>query len=164
MPHIDAGKRIDPPMSLPCATATMPDATAAALPPLDPPGERVEVPRIVGRAVGERLGRDARRELGRVRLADEHEPGRAEARGEPGVVGRDPLQAFQESHAAVERVAGRVAHRVLHEERHPAQRAVGQARIPCFGACALEALMDDGVERGIQRFDARDRRVDELRG
>ncbi len=41
IPHIDAGKRIDPPMSFPCATATMPDATAAADPPLDPPVERV---------------------------------------------------------------------------------------------------------------------------
>ena len=31
--------RIDPPMSLPWATATIPDATAAPDPPLDPPGE-----------------------------------------------------------------------------------------------------------------------------
>ena len=39
-PHIDAGTRIDPPMSLPWATATMPAATAAAEPPDDPPVER----------------------------------------------------------------------------------------------------------------------------
>ena len=38
-PHIDAGIRIEPPMSLACATGTMPDATAAAAPPLEPPGE-----------------------------------------------------------------------------------------------------------------------------
>ncbi len=37
MPHIEAGNRIDPPMSLPCATGTSPAATAAADPPLDPP-------------------------------------------------------------------------------------------------------------------------------
>ncbi len=37
MPHIDAGKRIEPPMSFPCATGTMPAATAAAEPPLEPP-------------------------------------------------------------------------------------------------------------------------------
>ena len=38
MPHMRAGKRIEPPMSLPCATGTSPAATAAAEPPLDPPG------------------------------------------------------------------------------------------------------------------------------
>ena len=37
IPHIDAGNRIDPPMSLPCATGTRPAATAAAEPPLEPP-------------------------------------------------------------------------------------------------------------------------------
>ena len=35
-PHADAGKRSDPPRSLPCAIGTMPDATAAAEPPLEP--------------------------------------------------------------------------------------------------------------------------------
>ncbi len=39
-PHAADGMRIDPPPSLPCAIGTMPDATAAAEPPLDPPGER----------------------------------------------------------------------------------------------------------------------------
>ena len=33
--------RIEPPPSPACANGTIPDATAAALPPLDPPGERV---------------------------------------------------------------------------------------------------------------------------
>ena len=35
-----AGMRIDPPVSLPTATGTIPAATAAAEPPLDPPGTR----------------------------------------------------------------------------------------------------------------------------
>ena len=39
-PHIDEGTRIEPPMSLPCATATIPAATAAADPPLEPPVDR----------------------------------------------------------------------------------------------------------------------------
>src|ERR1700745_638612 len=39
-PHRDAGERNEPPRSLPCATGTMPDATAAAEPPLDPLVER----------------------------------------------------------------------------------------------------------------------------
>ena len=39
-PHSLAGMRMDPPPSLACPTGTMPDATAAADPPLDPPVER----------------------------------------------------------------------------------------------------------------------------
>ena len=38
VPQYDAGMRIDPPVSLPMAMKAMPDATAAADPPLDPPG------------------------------------------------------------------------------------------------------------------------------
>ena len=37
----EAGQRIDPPVSVPGASATMPAATAAPEPPLDPPGTRV---------------------------------------------------------------------------------------------------------------------------
>ncbi len=37
-PQNAAGIRIEPPPSPPRATGTMPDATAAAVPPLDPPG------------------------------------------------------------------------------------------------------------------------------
>ena len=36
-PHIAAGPRIEPPPSLACAAGTMPAATAAAEPPLEPP-------------------------------------------------------------------------------------------------------------------------------
>ena len=35
-----AGMRIEPPPSPAWPSATMPDATAAAVPPLEPPGER----------------------------------------------------------------------------------------------------------------------------
>src|SRR2546425_13171096 len=37
-PQHEAGMRIEPPMSVPSATPAMPAATAAALPPLEPPG------------------------------------------------------------------------------------------------------------------------------
>ena len=40
-PQHAAGYRSDPPASPPLATDTMPDATADAEPPLDPPGVRV---------------------------------------------------------------------------------------------------------------------------
>ena len=39
-PQHAAGMRIEPPPSLPCASGTMPAATAAAEPPLEPPGVR----------------------------------------------------------------------------------------------------------------------------
>src|SRR2546428_1194926 len=39
-PHSLAGTRIEPPPSFACAAGTMPEATAAADPPLEPPGER----------------------------------------------------------------------------------------------------------------------------
>ena len=40
MPHSDAGCRMLPPVSLPSAKNASPAATAAALPPLEPPGTR----------------------------------------------------------------------------------------------------------------------------
>src|SRR5580658_9308743 len=39
-PQNDAGTRIDPAPSVPCDTAHMPAARAAAAPPLEPPGVR----------------------------------------------------------------------------------------------------------------------------
>src|SRR5919204_6237411 len=41
MPHSAAGWRIEPPVSVPSAQGARPAATAAALPPLEPPGTRV---------------------------------------------------------------------------------------------------------------------------
>ena len=41
MPHSAAGWRIEPPVSVPSAHGARPAATAAALPPLEPPGTRV---------------------------------------------------------------------------------------------------------------------------
>src|SRR6185312_5375669 len=39
-PQHDAGMRIEPPPSVPCAAGARHDATATAAPPLDPPGVR----------------------------------------------------------------------------------------------------------------------------
>ena len=41
MPHSAAGWRIEPPVSVPSAHGALPAATAAALPPDEPPGTRV---------------------------------------------------------------------------------------------------------------------------
>ena len=40
MPHRLAGWRIEPPVSVPSASGASPAATAAAEPPLEPPGMR----------------------------------------------------------------------------------------------------------------------------
>ena len=40
IPHSDAGWRIEPPVSVPIAHGARPAATAAAEPPLEPPGTR----------------------------------------------------------------------------------------------------------------------------
>ena len=40
MPESAAGCRIEPPVSVPMAHGARPEATAAALPPLEPPGTR----------------------------------------------------------------------------------------------------------------------------
>src|SRR6185436_10468294 len=57
-PQHDAGIRIEPPPSFACATGTMPLATAAAEPPLDPPVVRStfhglrDAPYVTGSVVG----------------------------------------------------------------------------------------------------------------
>src|SRR6185295_48005 len=59
-PQLDAGIRLEPPPSLACAAGTMPAATAAAAPPLDPPGEYWGFhglcvgPKVSGSVVGRR--------------------------------------------------------------------------------------------------------------
>ena len=67
--------RVDPPPSLAVANGTRPAATAAADPPLDPPGVRVGVPRVAGRAPRLGVGEAGGAELGRRRLAHRHGAG-----------------------------------------------------------------------------------------
>ena len=55
-PQHAAGMRIEPPPSLPCATGTIPAATAAAEPPEEPPGVR-------SRSQGLRVGPNRRASL-----------------------------------------------------------------------------------------------------
>src|ERR1700721_2343973 len=59
-PQQAAGIRIEPPPSLPCATGTIPDATAAAAPPEEPPG-------VLSKSHGLRVGPKIRAsETGRI--------------------------------------------------------------------------------------------------
>ena len=58
-PQHEAGMRIDPPPSLAWANGTIPEATAAADPPLEPPGEcsRLQGFRVAPHAIGSVVGR-----------------------------------------------------------------------------------------------------------
>ena len=75
-PQQEAGIRIEPPPSEPCATGTSPAATAAAAPPDEPPAIRVAVPRRHRRRRDVGLGVAGRAELRGVRLAEADHPGR----------------------------------------------------------------------------------------
>ena len=68
-PQQAAGIRIDPPPSVACATGTMPAATAAAAPPLEPPVEIIRIPRITGCAVCNWLCGQCKAELWCIRFA-----------------------------------------------------------------------------------------------
>ncbi len=96
-PHTLAGMRIDPPPSLACAQpARGRAATAAAEPPLDPPGERVGIPRVARRTPCGRFGGRHEPELGAVGATEVDETGASEAPREVrrlGAVHPDSLSA-----------------------------------------------------------------------
>ena len=72
------GIRIEPPPSVPSASGTIPAASAAELPPLEPPGVLRRVPRVAGDAGQRAVGDALPAELGRGRLAGEHGAGAAQ--------------------------------------------------------------------------------------
>ena len=74
-----------------------------------------------------------------------------------------PLLALEEAHALVEGIPGGVAGEILQQQRHTAEGPVGQIRLRA-GDGLLVQRRDDGVELGVERFDAPDCRLDELRG
>ena len=101
-----AGMRIEPPPSPPCASGTIPDATAAADPPLDPPGLRVTSHGLcVGPyASGSLVGNNPN--SGVFVLPTITKPAALELREEVAVVGGDVAERLQEAVAAVVRLAG----------------------------------------------------------
>ena len=102
-PHMLAGPRIEPPPSLACAAGTMPAATAAAAPPLEPPalcagfhGLRVG-PYASGSVVGSSAS------SGVLVRPSETRPAASKRLREVGVLALRPAGVAQEAHAAVVR-------------------------------------------------------------
>ena len=95
--------RIEPPPSLASASGTMPAATAAAAPPLEPPVLRAGSQGFRARAERERLGGGQQAELRRVGLAEHDEPGGLAARHERLRARRDAVEeqprALRAAHA-----------------------------------------------------------------
>ena len=96
-PQHEAGIRIDPPPSLAWATGNIPAATAAAAPPLEPPGVRLRVPRVAGDAVAGVLGHRERSELGGVGPPAQDEAGGPQELGDELALGARPRAAPRRS-------------------------------------------------------------------
>ena len=84
-PHTAAGIRIEPPVSLPNAPAQQPATTAAAEPPLDPPGTREDIPRVSGRSEVRILRRHTKSEFMEIRFTDDDGAGISQLRDEGGI-------------------------------------------------------------------------------
>ena len=147
--------RIEPPPSEPSAPPTRPAATAAAEPPLDPPGVRL---RSHGLRVAPKVGVSVNGDdlqLGDVRLADDHRAGGAQAAHDLGVLARGLA-------VGVGAVGGDLAGDVgvvLDRDRDAEQRARVAAAAAAVGLVGLDqrALGEhdaEGVERRVEPRDA----------
>ena len=72
-----------------CAAGTIPAATAAAAPPLDPPGHAVEVPGVARRPEQCGLGSDSEAELRSIGFSEDAQAATLIARDQLGVVVRE---------------------------------------------------------------------------
>ena len=163
-PQNDAGLRRLPPMSEPSASGTMPEASAHAAPPLDPPALRVGstglrvVPKIVLNVWLPAAN------SGHVRLPDRHRPRPPDPLDDQLVAVGDVVG--QQRRAVRRQPPGHVVG-VLERPRQPVQRPalvvrrpVGLAR-PVAGALLVEG--DDRVQLGVALGDTGEVEVHQLR-
>ena len=155
MPESAAGWRIEPPVSVPIPNGAWYAATAAAEPPLLPPGHRVEVPRVADRPERGPLVRRAHRELVHVRLAEDHGAGVAQALGDVGVVRRDV--ALEDPRARGALAAGD-GDEVLQRDGQ-AQQRVQRARRAAWPSARAAARRASAASACGERLVALDRRA-----
>jgi hypothetical protein len=110
-------------------------------------------PGILRRTVQRRLRDADEAELGRVRLADEHEPGLAPTLDDLAVDGRHVV--LEQARSRRRRHAADVRHEIFDEHRYARERALGEP-VSDRGAGRVEQGSDHRVERRIAPLDALD--------
>ena len=128
-----AGIRTLPAPSDPIAAVTSPAATAAALPPDEPPGVWSRRPRVSGVSEGGSAGERPLTELARVGLADDDRARGAQPAHDLGVGHRRSHPARRTEH----RRCPREVDVVLDRDRHPEQWAVLSGGSSAVGPCGV---------------------------
>ena len=157
--------RIEPPPSLAVARGVMPEASAAAEPPLEPPGVRS---RFHGFRVGAEeivIGEGDVAELGRICLAHDDRAGGLQP-GHERVVEIDAVVAVEAGPFGRDET-GRVlevldAQRQSRERPHVLARRQAVGKRPRLSQGPLRVHLDEGVEAGVELFDAGQRALHEL--
>ena len=166
MPHEWAGKRMLPPRSLPKPSGEPPAAMIAASPPLDPPGERSQIPGVLRAAVQRIVGLVHQQQLRHVGLAQHDRAGAAQP-GHERIVDRVNLGG--KAVDALGRSSARDVKTFLDRDRHAVQRAERLAALPSpigferGGAGLVKQLDHDRVESRIDRLDAANVGFDQFR-
>ena len=162
-PQHEAGMRIEPPPSLACAIGTMPAATAAAAPPLEPPGRDLQVPRVARRArtASARCTAGCRARAVAV-LPKTIAPARRKR--STSVESRAGLEVRQEPAAGGCAARPRRGVEILEQQRHAANGASDGGSAAASRAGLLVQRRDDRVDARIDPLGARDRLLDQLGG
>ncbi len=159
--------RIEPPPSLAWAIGNIPAATAAAAPPLEPPGRACRIPWVASDPVAAVLSDRDHAELRRVRAPAQHEPGALQRLDDELALLAHPVRG------AVRAVGDRPSRdwrQVLDRQRHaeewgagPARRPRGGGRPPPRAARASSSLRQmTAFSCGPQRIDRRHARIQQL--
>ncbi len=143
-PQHEDGMRIEPAPSLPWAAGTMPGRDRRRRAAGRAAGGPLRVPRVPGRAEQHRLGRRVVAELGRVRLADDDQPGPPVPAGELGVLVRDVVAERPRPARLAGARQGRAE--ILEEERDAGQRRVREWAVR-LAPGAFEQPGDDALRR-----------------
>ena len=142
-------------------TGTIPDATAAADPPLEPPVEWLTSQGLWRGPIGDRFGRGQNAELRCVGEAHHDESGSAKAPCQLLIFGAMTAESFITASPACTGSPAMEQIRSLSTSGTPRN---GPSGIDAGGvaSCVFEARPDDGIERGVELLDPADGVIDEL--
>ncbi len=125
-------------------------------------GAVVEVPWVAAWAVGKRLGRGPCAELGSIGTAKRDEPGGSVGLDQVSVPVGERAVLLQRLNALVMGSACLTGPQVLHQDRHTRERPRRQASVDSGPRIGI-VTMDDGVDVAVDRVEALDRRLEDLR-